>query len=96
MTDKNIIINTPAKYFEEIKKINEQGIEYWEARELMPLLGYKNWRDFDNSINKAKIACENSMQDVNNHFEDVLKMVKIGSGALRKTKDYSYPVMLAT
>ncbi|MFH0853952.1 MAG: DNA damage-inducible protein D [bacterium] len=81
-------MNSPAKNFENIKKINEQGVEYWEARELMPLLGYKNWRDFENSIKKAKTACKNSMQDIENHFEDALKMVKIGSKATRKTKNY--------
>lgn len=82
----------PAKNFENIKKINEQGFEYWEARELMVLLGYKNWRDFENSINKAKLACKNSNQETEYHFVGALKMIKIAKGtakeAPRKIKDY--------
>ena len=93
MTNK-IILTEPAKDFEAIKKINEDGVEYWEARELMPLFGYKNWRDFENTINKAKIACENSDQIIKHHFEDVLKMIKIAKNtekeALRKINDYRF------
>lgn len=76
----------PNKRFEEIKKIDEHGVEYWEARELMPLLGYKNWRDFDNTINKAKISCINSGQHAKDHFEDVLKMIKIATGTEKETQ----------
>jgi DNA-damage-inducible protein D len=80
------------KDFESIKKINVEGIEYWEARELMSLLGYKNWRDFENSIERAKVACENSNQEIKDHFVDALKMIKIAKNtakeATRKIKDY--------
>ena len=90
--EKDIILKEPAKNFEGIKKIDEAGIEYWEARELMSLLGYKNWRDFLNSIEKAKLACQNSKQDIEYHFEDALKMIKIAKNtvkeATRKIKDY--------
>lgn len=89
-----IILTEPAKDFEAIKKINEDGVEYWEARGLMPLFGYKNWRDFENTINKAKIACENSDQIIKHHFEYVLKMIKIAKNtekeALRKINDYRF------
>ncbi len=88
MTD-NIIIKAPHKNFEDIKKIDENGIEYWEARELMPLLDYDKWSNFDGVvIAKAKAACINSGQSVTNHFADVGKMVKLGSSSEREIKDY--------
>lgn len=88
MTDQSLI-SSPHKNFEEIKKIDENGIEYWEARELMPLLGYIKWRNFEEVvIKKAKIACDKSGQTVTNHFADIGKKVSIGSGAERESKDY--------
>lgn len=85
----DITIKAPHKNFEEIKKIDENGVEYWEARELMPLLEYDKWSNFDSVvIEKAKIACTNSGQTVANHFADVGKMVKIGSSTEREIKDY--------
>ena len=74
--------------FENIKHIDEDGIEYWYARELQIVLNYKEWRKFENVINKAKEACKNTDISVFDHFVDVDKMVQIGSGAERKQKDY--------
>lgn len=79
------IISAPHKDFESIKKIDENGIEYWEARELMPLLGYTDWRNFGSVISKAQEACRNSNQNPENHFVDVNKMIKIASGTDRET-----------
>ncbi len=88
MTD-DITIKAPHKNFEDIKKIDENGVEYWEARQLMPLLDYDKWSNFDSVvIAKAKVACINSGQSVTNHFADIGKMVKIGSGSEREVKDY--------
>ncbi len=74
--------------FEDIKHIDENGIEFWYARELQSVLNYKEWRKFENVINKAKESCKNSDINVFDHFVDVDKMVQIGSGAERKQKDY--------
>ena len=76
------------KTFEDIKHIDENGIEFWYARELMKVFGYKDWRYFDTVIEKAKIACQNSEITDNDHFVVSNKMVEIGSGAKRKQKDY--------
>ena len=76
------------KTFEDIKHIDENGIEFWYARELQSVLNYKEWRKFENVINKAKESCKNSDINVFDHFVDVDKMVQIGSGAQRKQKDY--------
>ena len=63
------------------------GTECWSARELQKLLGYSLWQNFSNVINKAKDACINVGNDVNDHFIDVNKMVELGSGAHRVVDD---------
>ena len=75
------------KTFDDIMHV-ENGVEFWYARELMPVLQYSNWQNFEKIINKSIIACENSNFNANYHFIDVSKMVAIGSGAYRKQKDY--------
>ncbi len=76
------------KSFEDIKKIDDNGIEYWNARELQTVLDYKEWRKFENVINKAKKACKNTGISEFDHFVGADKMVQIGSDAKRKQKDY--------
>lgn len=83
-----IMPSSPHKDFESIKKIDENGIEYWEARELMPLLGYAQWRAFEDVISRAAKACINSGQDVDNHFARSSKMVEIGSNTVREVVNY--------
>lgn len=73
--------------FESIKHINENGQEYWLARELQPVLEYAQWRRFSEAIERAKLACKNSGFEVGDHFADVGKMVDIGSGAEREIDD---------
>ena len=81
-------MNKENQTFESIKHIDENGIEYWSARELMKVLSYKDWRYFDAVIEKAKIACQNSGISDIDHFVVSNKMVEIGSGAKREQKDY--------
>ena len=81
-------MNKENQTFESIKHIDENGIEYWSARELMKVLSYKDWRYFDAVIEKAKIACQNSEITDIDHFVVDNKMVEIGSGARREQKDY--------
>ena len=83
---KNIEYN--IKTFENIKHVDENGKEFWYARELMLALEYTKWSNFNLIINKAKNACISSDLAVIDHFADVGKMVEIGSGAKRKQKDY--------
>lgn len=78
----------PHKDFENIKKIGKNGVEYWEARELMPLLGYEKWQNAEEVIARAAQACIKSGQDVDNHFTRFSKMVNIGSNTVRKVGDY--------
>ena len=74
--------------FENIKHYDEEGGEYWLARELQIVLEYKEWRKFEGVIKKAKVSCENSNIDVKYHFVGAAKMVEIGSAAKRKQNDY--------
>ncbi|MBN4062829.1 MAG: DNA damage-inducible protein D [Alkaliphilus sp.] len=75
------------KIFENIKSINEHGEEFWYARDLQKVLGYKEWRNFRLVIDKAKTACVNSQNEPFDHFVDVNKMVSIGSSADREVED---------
>lgn len=63
------------------------GIEFLFARDLQELLGYSEWRNFAQVIDKAKIACEKGEQDIADHFVDATKMVDLGSGAQRSIED---------
>ena len=69
--------------FESIKHIDENGAEYWTSRSLWKILEYNEYRNFIPVIEKAKIACENSGQRIEDHFVDINEMVAIGSGAVR-------------
>lgn len=90
----NEIKEYTEKMFEDIKHIDENGNEYWEARELQEVLKYTQWRRFENTIDKAKIACKNSNVDINDHFADVGKLIKHGKGGMRKIADYKLSRML--
>ena len=81
------IQKTHESIFERIRKTNQHGQAYWSARDLSRILGYSEFRHFIPVLIKAKEACKNSHQIVENHFEDVLEMVPIGSGAQREIQD---------
>ena len=70
--------------FESIKHVDENGVEYWTSRSLWKILEYTDYRNFQTVIEKAKIACENSGQKVEDHFEDILEMIVIGKGGERQ------------
>lgn len=73
--------------FERIRQIHEDGIEFWSARDLMPVLEYVSWQKFKNVLLKAQIACENSGNNPSDHFIHAVKMVAIGSDAKREVED---------
>ena len=76
------------KIFEDIKHIDEDGNEYWYARELMPILQYNLWQNFHGIIKLAMSNCNGSNYNVSDHFIDANKMVSIGSNSKRKIQDY--------
>jgi len=75
------------KSFEDIKKLNKEGIEYWSARELSGVLEYKQWRNFAKVIDRAKLACQNSGRNIDDDFAEVSKIVDAGS-TQKKIVDY--------
>src|SRR5216683_4215056 len=74
--------------FEVIRRVSDNGIEYWSARDLYKLLGYSSWQKFQFALDQAKKACENSGQAVSEHFNLQVKMVQLGFGGQRKTEDH--------
>ena len=74
--------------FESIKHVDDDGNEYWYARELQKVLEYKRWDKFYNVIESAQVACSISNNNVLDHFSQVGKMINLGKGAQRKVSDY--------
>jgi len=74
--------------FESVRRFDVKGNEYWNARDLQPLLEYAAWDKFKRVIEKAMEACRQSGHDVADHFSQMAKMVDIGSGARREIEDY--------
>ena len=74
--------------FERIKRVNPEGHESWSARDLARVLEYSEFRHFLPVIEKAREACLNSAHRVEDHFEQILEMVSIGSGAQRPVEDW--------
>ncbi len=62
----------------------QDGIEYWFTRELQELLGYTDWRNFLNAVDKAKESCKTTGEAVSDHFVDVNKMIELGKGGQKK------------
>ena len=86
MTSKRIVDQHHAT-FESIRQIDEEGNEFWLARQLAKVLEYSEYRHFQPVIERAREACRNSGHPLPDHFEDVLDMVDIGSGAKRQIAD---------
>lgn len=86
MTQKEITAYS-EQTFEGIKHVDKNGCEFWNARELQSALEYTQWRRFQESINRAKVACEACGIDAGAHFADVGKMVSLGSGSEREIAD---------
>jgi len=84
---KKEIIQKLHSSFEEAAH-EQNGVEFWLARDLQVLLGYEEWRNFSKVIEKAQEACQNSGQNPTDHFVDVNKMVDLGSGAKRAVADF--------
>lgn len=86
--DKNRIVAIKAEFDAVVHCFESSQTEYWYARELMPLLGYGRWENFDKAIARAMESCESSGSVVSDHFREVTKMISAGKGAQRKVKDY--------
>lgn len=76
--------NISRTIFEQIKQLDEDGNEWWSARELGKVLDYSEYRHFKPVVEKAKEACTNSGRSITDHFEDILEMIETGKGAKRE------------
>lgn len=76
------------KKFEKIKKLREDGTEYWDARKLSEVLQYKKWENFAKVIDKAKLACKNSGFEIIEHFPEVRKTLEMPNNATKSIIDY--------
>ena len=82
---ENKDLQTLYKTFDDARR--ENGIEYWYARDLYPLLGYLRWENFETAVQRAKEACEKSKGSVPDHFREVTKIVKMGMNLEKEIKD---------
>ena len=87
MTDKSLPVRGRIS-FEDLKKINEYGAEYWSARELQPLLGYSQWRRFEDALKRALTSCKQSGNNPDHHFAGAGKPIPGGKGAVQVVDDY--------
>ena len=76
------------KSFEDIKQVDENGNEFWFARDLQNVLQYAKWENFSKVIDRAMLACKNSGYEISNHFPDVRKTIEMPKTAKKKVIDY--------
>ena len=84
-------MNTELKSFEEIKQLNEYGMEYWSARDLQKPLGYEKWENFSKVIDRAMLACDVAGFDIKDHFSCIQKMVEMPSKSRINAKEIGFP-----
>jgi DNA-damage-inducible protein D len=88
VTGQKTELSIAGQSFESLKQVNDHGAEYWSARDLQPLLGYSQWRRFEQAVERAVSSCQASGNPPGNHFAGVGKMVDLGSGSARNVSDY--------
>lgn len=86
--DKSRISQIKKQFDLIIHSDTNANIEFWYARDLMPLLGYERWENFDKAVNRAIVSCEAGGIEVSDHFREITKMISVGKGAQRAVKDY--------
>lgn len=86
--DSRRIEQIKRQFDNAIQVVKEERIEFWYARDLMKLLGYTEWRNFENAIKRAIISCETSNIQSDDHFVEVNKLITAGKGAKRPVNDY--------
>lgn len=86
--EDNLVPRLVQQTLEDTKRLKDDGTEFWSARDLMDVLGYQSWAKFESAIEKAIVACEQSGQNPRDHFAGAVKLVSVGSGAERRTRDY--------
>ncbi len=92
MTEENLSVpvdpQPKGKSFEQLKRVNQHGAEYWSAHDLREMLGYNHWRSFDKAITKAITSCQQSGNDPEHHFAHARKPIVGGKGAVQEVADF--------
>ncbi len=86
--EKRKITEIKLQFDKTIHIVDDTDVEYWLARELMPLLGYERWENFEKAIGRSMESCETSGIAFSDHFREVTKMITLGKGGKREVKDY--------
>lgn len=86
--EKRKITVIKSRFDETIYIVDDTDVEYWLARELMSLLGYERWENFEKAIKRSMESCETSGIVVLDHFREITKMIMIGQGGKREVRDY--------
>src|SRR4051812_12685722 len=84
----NTKLKLSSKPFEDMKQVNSHGAEYWSARDLQSLLGYSQWRRFEDAIKRAIVSCEQSGNPADHHIAGAGNMILVGKGGRREVNDY--------
>lgn len=85
--DKKEVLLLKSK-FDELAHVDESGVEYWSAREIMSLLGYTRWENFNNAIAKTIVSIQTVHSDVNFYLREVTKIMPFGKNSTREVSDY--------
>lgn len=85
---KNELPSIGGLSFESLKQVNDHDAEYWSARDLQPLLGYSQWRRFEDAVRRAITSCEKSGNNPEHHFAGAGKPITGGKGAVQIVQDY--------
>ncbi len=81
-------ISSRALKLDDLAHADADGVQFWLAREIMPIMGYDRWENFDTAVKRAVVSIESTDMPGEHHFREVTKMVGIGSGGKRAIKDY--------
>jgi len=87
MSDKNLV-PMGSTSFEDLRKVTEYGAAYWSVREIQPLLGYSQWRRFEDAVKRAITSCKQSGNEPSYHFAGAGKPIEVGEGAVQLANDY--------
>ena len=86
--DKMQVVKIKENFDRTINNIPNSDVEFWYARELMPLLGYERWENFEKAVKRSMDSCETAGITVPDHFREITKLIMAGKGAQRSVKDY--------
>ncbi len=82
-TEERLPAPSGGSPFERIRRTNAAGAEYWSSRDFAQVLGYSDYRNFEQAMKRAKTACFNSGQRIEDHFVEITEMIEIGKGGRR-------------